>query len=83
MHATIASSSPRHVTDLRIDNLLESKLSETIPVRPEHKDLMEKRSKVNLKSFADKLDRKGINLSVRGVPSKTRHNIDSPFLQNV
>ena len=63
---TTVRGSPRNPADMQVEGPLESKLSETIPVRPEHKDLLSKKSKVNLKSFVDKLDRKGINLSVRG-----------------
>lgn len=40
--------SPLNAADLRIDGLLESKLSETIPVRPEHRDLLNKSSKADL-----------------------------------
>lgn len=41
----------------KIDGLLEVKLSETVPLMPEHKNFVNKTARSNLKTFVDKLNR--------------------------
>ena len=49
----------------KIDGQLETKLSETIPLMPSHKDYIKEGGRNDLKTFVDKLDRENMNLSVR------------------
>ena len=70
---TTALTSPRDKLDFKITSTLHNKLSETIPVQPEHKYLLNKKKRTEFPTYSDTLRGKPLTLTVRGDPSRQRH----------